>query len=123
MQWLVAFGFSIIIYMILQSIDDHRCRQKQMPCASVHRKLVLFFFILIVVFVATFFMSSSENENVVNIRNRVIGGAKEIAIGGGSGGGQGGFETAKVNELNMLKNIREDIYVGSGPFTKSAFYS
>lgn len=117
MQWLIAFGFSIIIYMILQSIDDHRCRQKHVPCATVQRKLVLFFFILIVVFVATFFMSSTENESVVNIRNRVMGGGAAVGHQGNTG-----FETAKVNELNMLKNIREDIFVGSGPFTKTAMY-
>ena len=112
MQWLVAFGFSIIIYMILQSIDDHRCRQKGAPCATVQRKLVLFFFVLIVVFVATFFMSGADQGNVVAaVRNKVIG--------GGDGINHGGFETAKINELHMLKNIREDIFVGSGPFTKT----
>ena len=116
MPWLIAFGASIILYMILQSIDDHRCRQKGEPCANVQRKLVLFFFVLIVVFVATFFLSGSEE--VVAVRNKVIGGKNGVAGGNGDFLNHGGFETAKVNELNMLKNIREDIYVGRGPFTK-----
>lgn len=118
MQWIFAIGLSGIIYMILQSIDDHRCRQKRVPCATVSRKLVLFFFILIVVLVATFFMSggSVENETVANMRRKVIG-----AGGGASGFTTDSFETPKgVNELTMLKNIREDIYVGSGPFMRTS---
>lgn len=113
MQWLIAFGISTIIYMILQSIDDHRCRKNGTPCATVQRKLVLFFFVLIVVFVATFFLSGGDQDGgvVASVRKKVIGGENAT--------NHGGFESAKVNELHMLKNIREDIFVGSGPFTKT----
>lgn len=107
MQWIIAFGLSVIIYMVLQSIDDHRCRQKRVACATTSRKLVLFFFILIVVFVATFFWGSSDRDGVADLRRR---------IAGGQGAAVEGFETPKINELHMLKNIREDIFVGSGPF-------
>lgn len=108
MQWIIAFGLSIIVYMILQSIDDHRCRQKRIPCANTSRKVVLFFFVFIVVFVATFFFSGAENEGVVALRQKIVGGVGEGLDG----------SAPKVNELNMLKNIREDIYVGSGPFMR-----
>lgn len=96
--------------MILQSIDDRRCRQKRMPCSSTQRKIVLFFFVFIIVFVATFFLSGTDtNEGVAKLRN--------FKIGGGATGEA--FESAKVNELHMLKNIREDVFVGSGPFTRT----
>lgn len=113
MQWIIAFGLSIIVYMILQSIDDHRCRQKRIPCAATSRKVVLFFFVFIVVFVATFFFSGGEREGVATaLRQKIVGGVGAVSDGFGDG------SAPKVNELNMLKNIREDIYVGSGPFTR-----
>lgn len=108
-QWIVALVISVVAYFILQNIDDHRSKTKNIPPATTAKKVTLFFFILIVVFVATYLFGVSDaGQRVVNGRFRPM----NVATSGGDG-----YDVSKVNEIHMLKNIREDIHVGSGPFT------
>lgn len=108
-MWIVATFISVIIFFILSSIDDQR-QKKKGAHPDKTRKIALFFFIAIVVFTGTFLLSGTkQGKEIINrVRNQQ--------------GGETFYETPKINEIHMLKNIREDIHVGGGPFTPQYGY-
>lgn len=109
--WIVATILSLVIFFILSSIDDQRAKKKGSPSQGSSRKVALFFFITIVVFTGTFLLSGTNSGR--QIMHRVRGGGETLME----------QQLPKVNEIHMLKNIREDIHVGSGPFFPQSQYN
>jgi hypothetical protein len=91
---ILAILSTVVVYLVLQRVDDNRRERKNQPLASWGQRIGLLFFVAIVCFVATYLLENM-NEPDTNQSAYVHGGSYE---------------------KEMLKSIHEPIHTGMPPF-------
>lgn len=113
----IAILVAVIIFFILQNIDDNIADKKNEPRASNSKKALLFMFILIISIVLFYFLETStgiftiKKMNIPKIQLQNTGGNVATSL-------ETNYSKLDLNaiEKNMLRSISEDIQTGAAPF-------
>ena len=107
-KYLVGLVITGILFAILQNVDNKNNQRKQIPPSSNGKKIAIFIVVLILVQALVYWFWSDGRPSIL----------KRTTHGGGADVPHNVILPDKVTlEKNMLKNIHEDVFVGSGPFT------
>lgn len=105
MKWfLVAIALSLVVFYFLQLSDDRKTARTGEPPASAGRRVATFFFILVIATVLSYLVSNMWD-------------APPLAVGGGVEAATNGPAPIDRNQWGAsIKNIRQEVDVGSAPF-------
>lgn len=114
---------SLLIYYILQSIEDSKHDRAHEPRATIGKKMALLFFVGMVVLIFFHLMGVDLDNDGLSGGAGAVGGVEALANGSGSaiGGGilninRGRNDIQSYSPTEMIKNIKQEVQVGSVPF-------
>lgn len=110
-NWIFASIAGVVLFFVLQSIDDRRNDQRHLPRASTAKRAMMFMFIMLIVHVLAYFISWSSGDKTLDLENTPL-----PKIADATSVPPVDPSVANAIHAQMLRSIKEDVIVGRPPF-------
>lgn len=112
-NWIFATVGGVVLFFVLQSIDDRRNDQRHQPRASNAKRAMMFLFVMLIAQVLVYLLSKPVGEKTLDIGATPI---PKVATEVVAGAPVVDPSIANAIQTQMLRNIKEDVIVGRPPF-------
>lgn len=113
-SWIVASIAGVVLYFVLQSIDDRRNDQRHLPRANTAKRGMMFLFVMLICQVLVYLLSKSTSEKTLDLGAAPV--PKVVAETSAIPSQIIDPSTSNALQTQMLRAIKEDVIVGRPPF-------